>query len=268
MDDATRPHRTTALAELAAAVIFLTRLPLPWRGHWPADLDQRALAWFPIVGALIGAAGGLLYWGLSLLALSPLLAAAVTVAALALLTGALHEDGLADVADGFGGGRDREAKLCIMKDSRVGTYGALALVLAALLKVAALAQLAEPRSVAAALIAGHALSRGLLPALKLALPDARRTGLSASQGRPNRARALAAAVIGLCFAATCLGKLPLGAGFAGLALLVLAAAAVAGMGWLARRQIGGITGDVLGASQQVAEITLLLGIVAAVGLAQ
>jgi adenosylcobinamide-GDP ribazoletransferase len=263
MDDATKQHRPSPLAEFVAAVIFLTRLPIRWRGPWPPDLDRRALAWFPIVGALIGAVGGLLYWGLTLAGLTAPLAALVTVAGLSLLTGALHEDGLADVADGFGGGRDPAAKLSIMKDSRVGTYGALALILAALARIGALATLADPRLVALALIGAHGFSRALLPAMKLWLPDARTQGVSADQGRPERARAIIALVIGFSFAATTLGKLGLQSGVAGLDIIALSAIVVLVLGHLARRQIGGITGDVLGASQQLAEIAFLLGIIAA-----
>ena len=250
MNDARKQRRPAPLAEFTAALIFLTRLPIRWRGEWPADLDRRALAWFPIVGALIGAAGGLVYWGLTLLGLTAPLAAVVTVAALSLLTGALHEDGLADVADGFGGGRDREAKLSIMKDSRVGTYGALA-------------TLADPRLVALALIGAHGFSRGLLPAMKLLLPDARQDGVSANQGRPDKARPFVAALIGFSFATTVLAKLHLPSGLASLCVMAACVVALVLLGRLARRQIGGVTGDVLGAGQQVAEITFLLGVVAA-----
>lgn len=263
MNDATNQRRPAPLAEFMAALIFLTRLPIRWRGDWPADLNRRSMAWFPIVGALIGAIGGLGYYLLTLAGLTPPLAALVTVAGLSLLTGALHEDGLADVADGFGGGRDREAKLAIMKDSRVGTYGALALVLAALARIGALATLADPRLVALALIGAHGCSRGLLPMMKRLLPDARSHGIAADQGIPDRARAFVALLIGFSFASTVLAKLSLPSGLVSLGVMGLAVAAVIGLGWLSRRQIGGITGDVLGAAQQLAEIAFLLGIIAA-----
>lgn len=263
MSDATGPRRASPLMEFTAAVIFLTRIPIPWRGNWPADLAERAFAWFPLVGGLIGAAGGVAYWAFSSAGLPPWLSAACTVAALVWLTGALHEDGLADVADGLGGGRDREQKLSIMKDSRIGTYGAAALILSFAMRIGALAAIAEPRAVALALIGAHAFSRGLLPALKAVLPDARSTGASASQGRPNNARALVAAVIGISLAATALGKLdPMGGG-AGLLILAVSAASASPLIAMARRQLGGITGDVLGASQQVSELTFLLALVGA-----
>lgn len=260
MTDATGPRPPSAITELTAAIIFLTRLPLPFRGEWHADLHQRAMTWFPIVGALIGAAGGLVYWGADGLGLPPTLAALLTLAALVWLTGALHEDGLADVADGFGGGRDKSSKLEIMKDSRIGTYGGVALLLAVLLRAGALAALAEPRSVALALIGAHAFTRGAMPALKLALPEARQGGVSASMGKPNSARAVTAAFIGFTLGATALGQMHLGSGFAGLAVLAAATAATVLVGRLALRQIGGVTGDVLGAAQQVGEITFLLAL--------
>jgi adenosylcobinamide-GDP ribazoletransferase len=262
MNEATGPRSPSAWAEFVAAIIFLTRLPVPWRGPWPAGLNERALTWFPIVGALIGTAGGLFFWMAVQLGLPPGLAAALTIVLLLLLTGALHEDGLADVADGFGGGRDRLRKLEIMKDSRVGTYGAAALVLALLLKIGALGSLVDARSVALALIGAHAFSRGLLPALQGLLPPARRDGLVAVQARPNSARMLVAAIIGFSFAATCLGKLGVG-GLAGIAVLLASVLPVLWLGRQAQRQIGGVTGDVLGAAQQLAEIGFLLGIVAA-----
>ena len=265
MTDATGPRRPTPWMEFAAAVIFLTRVPIPWRKDWPADLDQRAMSWFPIVGALIGGAGGALYWAAAQAGLPPVLSGLVALAGLIWLTGALHEDGLADVADGFGGGRDRAAKLEIMKDSRVGTYGAAALVLSVLARGAALSAIGAPREVALALIGAHAWSRGLLPALKYALPSARPGGVADRQGRPNSARAVAAFVVGLTLAATAIGEMNLGSGAAGLSILLLSGAGVAVLARLATRQVGGVTGDVLGAAQQVAETLFLVAAVAALG---
>lgn len=264
MSDATKQHRPQPLGEFVAAVIFLTRLPVRWKGDWPQDMNRRALPWFPIVGGLIGAGGGICYWFLSIAGLTPMLAAIVTVAALTWLTGALHEDGLADVADGFGGGRDAASKLSIMKDSRVGTYGSLALILVVLARVGVLATLADPRAVALALIGAHAFSRGLLPLVKMALPDARTQGVSADQGRPDRARALVALLIGFTLASTALGKLNLDSGLVSLTIMAVSAGAVWALAQLARRQIGGVTGDVLGAGQQMAEIAFLLALAAVI----
>jgi adenosylcobinamide-GDP ribazoletransferase len=164
----------------------------------------------------------------------------------------LHEDGLADTVDGLCGGGDRETKLAIMRDSRLGAFGGLALMLSVALRAAALAQLGEALHAALALIAAHAASRALLPmAMRLSAP-ARAEGLAAAAGRPGSAAAIAAVVIGAAIALAALG--PTRGAFA----LGLAAVAVAAAAMLARRQIGGHTGDILGACQQVAEIVILL----------
>lgn len=238
-----------------AAIIFLTRLPVRFPGVMPDDLHGRAIGWFPLVGALIGLAGAAVHAGATMVGLPPMLAAPIAIAAMLLLTGALHEDGLADVADGFGGGRDRAAKLEIMRDSRVGTFGAAALVLSLGVRAVALAYLATPVAVVAALVAAGAGSRAALPAVAGWLDPARSDGLAASQGRPKGSRVLMALGFGLAVPLLVLG---------GDALPVLAAGAVAAlaMAALARRQIGGYTGDVLGAVQQMVEITMLLTLVA------
>ncbi|WP_029007930.1 adenosylcobinamide-GDP ribazoletransferase [Azospirillum halopraeferens] len=250
------PARPLAwLDDLTLAVIFLTRVPLRLR-HPPApDGLARAMGWFPLVGAAAGAAGGGVYALAALANLPPPVAALLAVAAMVWLTGALHEDGLADVADGFGGGRDRERKLEIMRDSRVGTYGAAALVLTLGLRVAALAALAGPGAVTAALAAAGACSRAAVPVVARTLAPARRDGLAATQANPTAGRVvLALALAAGVTLATAGAAAP--AAWAGAAL---AAAAVAG---LALRQIGGYTGDVLGAVQQAAEIAVLLVLVA------
>jgi adenosylcobinamide-GDP ribazoletransferase len=168
------------------------------------------------------------------------------------LTGALHEDGLADTADGFLGGRDRAEKLAILRDSRHGTYGVLALVLSVLLRAAALADIGDVIHGALALIAAHAASRAALPAAMWGLAPARPDGLGAQAGTPRASGAIAAAVIGMAIALAALGP-----GRGALAL-GLAGVFVFGMAELARRQIGGYTGDVLGAFQQTGEIVMLL----------
>lgn len=263
MTDATGPRRGGAFTEFVAAIIFLTRIPLRLPGPWTPDLDARALAWFPIVGTLIGAVGGLVYAGLARAGLPPTLGAALTVAALIWLTGALHEDGLADVADGFGGGRDRDAKLTIMKDSRIGTYGGAALLLSITIRVLALAALRDPHTVALALMGAHAYARCFPPGLKALLPEARQQGSSAAVGRPNTARALAAFLAGLLLATTTLTRVHLPSPTAALAVLVVPMAGVALVARLTRRQIAGITGDVLGAAEQVVEMLFLVALVAA-----
>jgi adenosylcobinamide-GDP ribazoletransferase len=169
-----------------------------------------------------------------------------------IITGCLHEDGLADTADGFGGGRDGARKLEIMRDSRLGTYGACAIVMSLFLRWAAMSAIASPIAVAAALIAAHVAARAALPAFMRFVLPARTDGLSARAGQP----ALRCVVI-----AVLLGVLTLGLvlGLAATAIsLVLAAVASLFMARLSVRQIGGQTGDVLGALEQIIEIVILL----------
>lgn len=248
-------ERLAPLGAIHMAVSFLTRLPLPS----PRNVGKGALAksmhMFPIAGVVVGGTGAVAY-GLAHLLLPPTLAALLAVAVMASATGAMHEDGLADIADGFGGGTDRERKLAIMKDSRLGSYGAIALVLGLALKVFALAALASPGWVAGALIAAHALGRAAIPLVMRLLAPARENGLGATVGTPPASTAGIGATLALIVAAA---VLPPGAAFAGC----LAATAVTlGVAWLAWRQIGGQTGDVLGATEQAAEIAVLLAAVA------
>jgi len=238
--------------ELNASMLFLTRLRLgPAAPAGGAAIAQGTWA-FPIVGLLVGAIGALVYWLAHRVGLPPWPCAALTVAATMLVTGCLHEDGLADTIDGFGGGGTREQKLEIMRDSRTGAYGVCALVLAIILRVSALASLATPALVVPALLAAHAAARALLPAFMFFLPPARSSGLSAAAGQPPRESTGAAAALGVVIIGLCLGPW-LGLG----ALLVLAVAAVV-LAWLSLTQIEGQTGDVLGAVEQTGEIVVLL----------
>ena len=233
---------------------FLTRVPLPGKDRRKLSAAARA---FPITGALVGAAAGAAllaaYWA----GLHPMASALAALAVSALLTGALHEDGLADTADGFGGGGTRANKLKIMRDSRIGAFGVLALVFGVGIRASILAGLLGPLAAAAALVAAGALSRGLLPAVMYLLPAARADGLAKKAGKPDREGAVVAALLGAMLALLFLGQA------AGLWAIAAGAAAVAAMAWLARRQIGGHTGDVLGAAQQVAEIAVLAAAAAA-----
>lgn len=250
------------LANLLACLRFYSRLPLPAFAFESApyamlDFSRVALT-LPVAGACLGALGAAAFALAIGLGLPATIAATLAVAALVLATGAMQEDGLADVADGFGGGRDRARKLEIMKDSRIGAFGAAALILAVLLRVQALATLGQ-RGVglaALALIGAGALSRmlGLLPLTLLA--PARAQGAGAAAGAPSwPSFARGALVAGLVALAPTLA----GASGrqAGLAVLASAAAAY-GVTRLARWQIGGQTGDVAGAAQQAAEIAFLI----------
>jgi adenosylcobinamide-GDP ribazoletransferase len=251
MADGNSPDVGTWVAEARQAVAFLTRLPLAVDGAGEPGALARAAWAFPLAGILVGVAGAIVMTlgdrlGLPILA-TALLAVAATVAA----TGALHEDGLADTADGLGGA-DAAHSLAIMRDSRIGSFGVLALIFSVGLRAAALAALPDTHIAAGALIAAHGLSRGLLPALMLALDPARSDGLAAFAGKPAPPSTGIAAAIGLVVA-----LLALGVG-RGLVAVVLATLAVVALASLARRRLGGYTGDVLGAAQQVGEIAMLL----------
>ena len=232
------------------AVGLLTRVPVPVD---PASAAARggggAWAW-PLAGLIPGgAAAAILALGAGL---PPGVAATLALIAGCLLTGALHEDGLADAADGLWGGADAARRLEIMRDSRIGAYGACALILTFLLRWSALAALAHaPLAALAAAVA----SRAAMAVLAGALPPARPGGLSARVGRPGRDAMLGAAVIGVA----ALGLAPDGAPVAA----IWAVAAVAGLGALARARLGGQTGDVLGAAQVLAECAILTALAAA-----
>lgn len=246
------------LDDLRIAIAFLTRLPMPHPDGARPESFARAQRLFPLVGAGIGAAVGLFCLLLRSIGVPDLAAAALALGGAALLTGALHEDGLADVADGFGGGRDVAAKLAIMRDSRLGTYGALALVASFAAKLAAIAALPDGM-VVQGLVTAHALGRGVLPWIAISLPYARKDGLAANAGRPDGAIAAVAAGIALLIAIL---ALPLGSAL--LAAIAAGASALIMM-QLARRQIGGQTGDVLGGAEQVAETAILVLLAARLG---
>ena len=149
--------------ELQASLTFLTRLR--FAPVTPAGGAIAQAAWaFPIAGAVVALIGALVYWLAHRVGLPPFPCAALSVAATMLVTGCLHEDGLADTADGFGGGTTREQKLDIMRDSRIGAYGVCALALAIILRVSALASLATPELVVPALFAAHGAARAMVAA--------------------------------------------------------------------------------------------------------
>ncbi|MFU0503209.1 adenosylcobinamide-GDP ribazoletransferase [Pseudaminobacter sp. NGMCC 1.201702] len=236
--------------DVAFCLIFFTRLPLP-----AVDLKEAKLAasiWAaPVVGLVVAIIGALVYAIATFLGLPPAPSAVLAVAATLLATGCLHEDGLSDTADGFGGGTTRERKLEIMRDSRIGTYGACALLFSILLRWSALSSIAGPAEVASALIAAHVASRALIPAFMRFLPAARLDGLSANAGLISANASNGALALGLIS----LLVLGLPGMFAAALCLGLAFALFRG---LCLRQIGGHTGDTVGAMQQIGEITLLL----------
>ena len=258
-----------AAAKTIAALRFYSRLPLPALAfeREPFALPDlaRLAPYAPLAGAIIGAASAIVLALARALGLPALLSAALALSALVLISGAFHEDGLADVCDGFGGGATRERKLEIMRDSRIGAFGSAALALSLLLRAAALAALVGEGTWigVASLIAAGALARayGLAP---MALLDPARTdGAGASVGRLEPGAFLKSALTALVVAAI-LGVAVLGFGRTLLACLLAAAAALA-MTAVARRQIGGQTGDVAGAAEQLAEIAFLCGLLIGVG---
>jgi adenosylcobinamide-GDP ribazoletransferase len=243
--------RRGPIDEFAIAAGFLTRFPMAADAAEPGALAAAAWA-FPLVGGGIGALCAIAFFAAEVLGLPAAPAALLAVGAGIAATGALHEDGLADTADGFGGGQNRDRKLAIMRDSTHGTYGVVALALSVGLRATVIAALRDPVFAGLALIAAHAASRAMLPVAMLVLRPARDDGLGAVAGRPGRAVAAAAALIGAVIALATLGPLT------GALSLLLAGGAVALAGELARRQIGGYTGDVLGSFQQIGEIVILL----------
>jgi adenosylcobinamide-GDP ribazoletransferase len=239
------------LTGFAVAVTFLTRLPIAKPSCNAGRLADAAWA-FPLVGAGIGAGTGFIFLLAQMLRLGDWLAALLAVLAGIAVTGALHEDGLADTADGLMGGRDRDHALAIMRDSRQGTFGVLAIVLSVLLRAAALVGIGDPIHAALALISAHATSRAALPVAMRFMRPARADGLGASAGRPRAAFAVLAGTIGTLISLAALGPCR------GAIALGILGAAVFGAGVLAQRRIGGYTGDILGAFQQIGEIAMLL----------
>ncbi|HET6618782.1 MAG TPA: adenosylcobinamide-GDP ribazoletransferase [Dongiaceae bacterium] len=237
--------------ELRLAIGFFTRLPL----KPPAGRVAEAARAFPIAGAVIGVIGSLIYLLAVEVGLSGLLAALLAVAATVIVGGALHEDGLADFADMLGVRGDRARKLAVMRDSRIGSYGVLALGFSTAIKVAALVSLGEPRLVAGALIAAHVCGRATLPVIMRSLPLARLDGLAVDAGTPTAAATYQGLGIALLIAAFACGP---GAALVSIVVAVVAAFLVSEA---ARRQIGGYTGDVLGAAQEVAQLAVLVNIV-------
>ena len=249
------------LADILIALRFFSRLPLPATPREIA-LGSRGLVQavpvVPIAGAIIGVVPALVLVAASAGGLPPSIAAPLAIATLVVVTGALHEDGLADCADGFGGGHSRARKLEIMRDSRIGTFGGCAIALSLYLRAASLAVIAghSVMLAAAVLVASAAVARTLCLLPLTILPAARIDGVGAAAGAIDRGRygvALGVAVVIGFLPAVCGASL----GRVAFALIAAALAALAVCG-IARRQVGGQTGDVAGAAQQIAEIVMLI----------
>ena len=240
-------------APLLLAVALLTRCPVPGWAHRGGPAIAQAFALFPWVGFGLGLVCGGAWILAQAAGVPPLVAAGLTIGLLCLLTGALHEDGLADCADGFGGGRDIAHKLEIMRDSRLGSYGVIALILSLVVRITALASL-SPLTGAVALTVALVLGRTAMPAVMISLPPARTDGLGAGLGPAGRIAVTLALVGGISLATALLFPFALPA----LAALPAALLAALLIRTIARRQIGGFTGDVLGATEQLVQVTVLV----------
>jgi adenosylcobinamide-GDP ribazoletransferase len=262
------------LRVLLTGVMFLTRLPCPaWVGH-DAEYLARSTVWFPAIGALVGGFGALAF-AVAALGLPPLVAAALSTVATVWLTGAFHEDALADSCDGFGGGWGKDQILAIMKDSRVGSYGVVGLALVLVAKLGALAALAAqfgpvtaagsveytatgaPNAgrVAAALVAAHVLGRWSSLPLIWRLEYVRETG---SKSKPfaasvTPARLVVGSALAVAVVVAVLGREAVPVLAVALAVTLLA-------GRYFRRVLGGITGDCLGAANQAVELCVYLAL--------
>lgn len=235
------------------AMAFLTRLP---GGAHPSDREAiaRSVPYFPLVGLLVGGLGAGTF-GVGTELFTPAIGAVLTLIVTALVTGALHEDGMADSMDALAGGWDREQRMEIFKDSRHGTFGVLSLVLVSLLKFSALVSLTG-RTAILVIVASHVIARSAAVVAMAVLPSARSEGLGAEYGKTLP-------IIPTMVAATW-GLLAAAAAFGVSAPVVVAAVTVSSLvvsAW-AVRKIGGATGDILGAVEQVSECAVLLTAVA------
>lgn len=236
------------LRDLAAATSLLTRLPI----HLPAAAYTRGAqgAWcWPLIGLMLAGLAGFVATACQAIGIQHEISGFLTLLTLVILTGAIHEDGLADVADGFWGGHDRSRRLAIMRDSRIGAYGVTALVLG--LGLRAITLISLDVFMIPALFAAAALSRAAMVVTMAVLPHARADGLSHATGRPTAITVAIACAIALAAAILLTGKAALPA--------ILATALTAAIAMqIAREKIGGQTGDVLGATQQITEIAALI----------
>ena len=245
--------------DIARSVAFLSRLPVPSRHFEDYDGSlSRAVRAFPVAGLLIALPAAGIASLFTTLRLDPLFIAFIVLALETLVSGALHEDGLSDAADGIGGGRDRDHALSIMKDSRVGSYGVVALVLSFGLRASALAavlSIMTPTGAAMVVLAVAAASRAAMVWHWSSLPPARADGVAAAAGMPDRTSTRIALATGFVLSAALLFP------FVSWLTLLLLAAAVTGAVLAANRvasgKIGGHTGDTIGATQQLAAIAAL-----------
>lgn len=241
------------IARFACTLGFFSRLPVPgmfFAGEAETMALNRAVVWFPVAGLVIAIPPAGVYWFASVF-LPYSVAAGLALGALLLVTGALHEDGFADCADGLGGGKNRDQKLEIMRDSAIGTYGTVALILSIGLRWAALSAL-PPSSAIAALFVAHSAARGSIATALAFSRYARKKGVgSMVSGGISTTLWIVVMVLSLLIAVL----------FGGTAGLLAAAAGITAAGlflWWFHRGMGGYTGDALGSMEQIAEITILV----------
>ena len=241
------------------AVQFLTRVPVPRRVGFEPDWLNQSARHFPLVGAGVGALAALVLWAASAV-FPPAVAVGLSMAATLLLTGGFHEDGLADTCDALGGAVSRERALEIMKDSRIGSYGALGLLIVLGLKAAALTALPLALAIPASVLA-HSASRTAAVLLIRWLPyagDIEHAKAKPLAQRVSRAGAWVAVAWVVAVALLLFWRVPAHAPLIATGLMLAGMATLASARWL-RRRLGGYTGDALGATQQVSELLVLLG---------
>ena len=242
------------MKDVLLAIVFLTRLPFTLSEDRKSSQLADVIWAFPVVGVVVGFLSSLSMLIGFQLGLDPLVCGLIAVASQVLITGALHEDGLADVADGFGGGDEVDDKLRIMRDSRLGTYGVLAIIFSIILRASLIASMTTQTIAVIALISAGAVSRAFVALAMNQLEIVRPDGLSIQAGKPTNEATLVTLALGGAISFLLLG-------ISGWIVLVVASGAAIMMCLFAKRQIGGQTGDVLGTVQQITEVAVLISIV-------
>ncbi|WP_404423799.1 adenosylcobinamide-GDP ribazoletransferase [Thalassospira australica] len=243
------------------ALALLSRVPVFIPGDFRPDAIARSVWCWPLIGLFVAGIAIIPAYLAAIVTGNVVIAAIVATFSLVLLTGAMHEDGLADCADGFGGGADRQRKLDIMRDSRIGTYGVVALVLALVMRIAILGAAGDSGSMAAILIVMAVMSRAAMPIVMYVFDPARDDGLGKSAGRPDIRMVAAGIAIALVLVVIVAGAVT---AFVSLIAMMVGASVI---GWIARHQIGGHTGDVLGMTQIIAELLVGIAFIAVIQVA-
>ena len=255
--DRDRPAHQSPVADCAAAFLLLSRIPAGWY-RFPDDRppDFTSATWaFPLVGLVIGASGGAALGLAGMFGLPPFLAAAIGILVMTLLSGAMHEDGLADMADGFGGGHDVESTMRIMHDSRIGSYGVLALILATAMRLSLLMVCLERFALTELIFFLGVISAAsrFQPVMQLAVfPLSPHARLATLTGRPDTGRIIMAMALWIPALAWLTGP------EVAAATAVPAMAASLWIGGKAVRRVEGLTGDVMGATTIISEIIMLM----------